>query len=209
MSMGADLTRLVVGLFIGIILPRIPLLFFTRFLILEREITPHPDPIPIGVPLIQRLLLMRRVHRICWLIAIFPLGLGLMALKSSPEPFALGLVAGVAWFALSRMVPMHRGRGFGILPLSTIQEINNLREPQTVCCGNQLLQWEVRTIRCKHCRSVSLNLPRPDLGRIRSDGRIMGSFRILLMDGHSVYPPTDDSVIGQGVELFGKVAEEE
>ena len=207
--MGADLTRLVVGLFIGIILPRLPLLFFTRVLALEREITPHPDPIPIGIPLIQRLLLMRRVHRMCWLIAIFPLGLGLMVLKTSPEPFALGLVAGVAWFALSRMVPLHTGLGFGLLPLSTIQEINNLREPKTACCGNQFLQWEVRAIRCKHCRSVSRNLPRPDLGRIRSDGRLMGSFRILLMDGHSVFPPTEDSVIGQGIELFGKVAEEE
>ena len=209
MSVGADLTRLVFGLFIGIILPRLPLLFFTRLLMMEREITPYPDPIPIGVPLIQRLLLMRRVHRICWLFAIFPLILGLLILNSSPEPFALGLVAGAAWFALSRMVPMHTGRGFGILPLSMIQEINNLREPETACCENQLLQWEVRTIRCKNCRSIARNLPRPDLGRIRSDGRIMGSFRILLMDGHSVFPPTEDSVIGQSVELLGKVAEEE
>ena len=209
MSVGADLARLAVGLFIGIILPRLPLLFFTRFLILERGIAPHPDPIPIGVPLIQRLLLMRRVHRMCWLIAILPLGLGLVALTSSPEPFALGLVAGVAWFALSRMVPLHTGHGFGILPLSMIQDINNLREPKTVCCENQFLQWEVRAIRCKNCRNVSRNLPRPDLGRIRSDGRLMGSFRILLMDGHSVFPPAEDSVIGQGVELLGKVAEEE
>ena len=51
--------------------------------------------------------------------------------------------------------------------------------------------------------------PRPDLGRIRSDGRLMGSFRVLLMDGHSPFPTSEDSVIGQGIELLGQVAEEE
>ena len=209
MSVSADLTRLIVGLFIGIVLPRIPLLFFTRFLNMERELTPHPDPIPIGVPLIQRLLLMRRVHAMCWLIAILPLTLGLLVLNSSPEPFAVGLVAGVAWFILSRIVPLHVERGFAILPLSLIQEINNLREPQTSCCNQQLLQWEVRAIRCRNCRDVALILPRPDLGRIRSDGRLIGALRILLMDGHPVFPPQDESIVGQGIELLDKITEEE
>ena len=49
MSISADLTRLIAGLFLGIVLPRIPLLFFTRFLNLERELPPHPDPIPIEI----------------------------------------------------------------------------------------------------------------------------------------------------------------
>ena len=209
MSVSADLARLTFGLFLGIILPRIPLLFFTRVLNMERELAPHPDPIPIGVPLVQRLLLMRRVHAMCWLIAILAMGIGLLILRSSPEPFAVGLVAGVAWFVLSRMVPMQMGRGFGIIPLSLIQEINNLRKPQTGCCNQQFLQWEVRAIRCKNCRDIALNLPRPDLGRIRSDGRLIGTLRTLLMDGHSAFPPIEDSVVSQGVELFGKVAEEE
>ena len=73
----------------------------------------------------------------------------------------------------------------------------------------QLLQWEVRAIRCLNCRIVSLDLPRPDLGRIRSDGRFVGTLRILLMDGHSVFPRDGDSVVGQGVELLGQVSEEE
>jgi hypothetical protein len=209
MSVSADLTRLTLGLFFGIILPRVPLLFFTRVLNLERELGPHPDPVPIEVPLVQRLLLMRRIHAMCWLIAILPLSMGILILKSSPEPFAVGLVAGVAWFVLSRMVPVHMGRGLGMIPLSLIQEINNLRKPQMDCCHKQSLQWEVRAIRCKNCRAVAMNLPRPDLGRIRSDGRLMGSLRILLMDGHSAFPPIEESVVGQGVELFGKITEEE
>lgn len=209
MSISADLTRLIVGLFLGIFLPRIPLLFFTRVLSLERELTPHPDPIPIGVPLIQRLLLMRRVHAMCWVIAILPISLGFFLLKSSPEPFAVGLIAGGSWFILSRIVPLNMNTGFGILPLALVQEINNLREPETRCCEQQQLQWEIRAIRCKNCRNIAMKKPRPDLGRIRSDGRLMGTFRILLMDGHSAFPPPEDSVIGQGVELLGQVAEEE
>ena len=209
MSISADLTRLIVGLFLGIFLPRIPLLFFTRVLSLERELTPHPDPIPIGVPLIQRLLLMRRVHAMCWVIAILPISLGFFLLKSSPEPFAVGLIAGGSWFILSRIVPLNMDTGFGILPLALVQEINNLREPETRCCEQQQLQWEIRAIRCKNCRDIAMKKPRPDLGRIRSDGRLMGTFRILLMDGHSAFPPPEDSVIGQGVEFLGQVAEEE
>ena len=209
MSISADLTRLIVGLFLGIILPRIPLLFFTRVLSLERELTPHPDPVPIGIPLIQRLLLMRRVHAMCWVIAILPISLGFLILNSSPEPFAVGLIAGASWFILSRIVPLNMSTGFGILPLALVQEINNLREPETRCCEQQQLQWEIRAIRCKNCRNIAMEKPRPDLGRIRSDGRLMGTFRILLMDGHSPFPPSEDSILEQGVELLGQVAEEE
>ena len=209
MSLGADLTRLVAGLLIGMLLPRIPLLFFTRFIEMERDLAPHPDPIPIGIPLVQRMLLMRRVHGMCWIVAIFPLALGLVILRSSPEPFAMGMVAGVSWFMLSRMIPQDANRGFSILPMSLIQEINNLREPESVCCKEHFLQWEVRAVRCRHCRSVATPQPRPDLGRTRSDGRLMGSLRILLMDGNPVFPVMQDSVVVQGVELLGEVTEEE
>ena len=207
MSLGADVTRLIVGLLIGMLIPRLPLLFFTRFLNMERELTPHPDPIPVGIPLVQRLLLMRRIHAMCWIVAALPLLLGILIIKSSPEPFALGMVAGVSWFAISRAIPQDPNSGFGILPLSLIQDINNLREPETVCCKRQLLQWEVRAIRCLHCRSMAMNVPRPDLGRMRSDGRMMGSLRVLLMDGRSPFPSA--SVVAHGVEFVGEVTEEE
>ena len=208
MSLSADLTRLIVGLLIGMLIPRLPLLFFTRFLNMERELTPHPDPFPVCIPLVLRLLLMRLIHTMCWIVAALPLIFGLLIIKSSPEPFALGMVAGVSWFVISRAIPQDPNSGFGILPLSLIQDINNLREPETVCCKRQLLQWEVRAIRCRHCRTMAMNVPRPDLGRIRSDGRMMGALRVLLMDGRSPFPPTE-SVVTQTVELLGEVTEEE
>ncbi len=209
MSIEADIFRLSIGLLLGIILPRLPLLFFTRFLNLERNIPPHPDPIPVGEHLVLRLLLMRRVHIMCWITAILPFSLGILVLNTSPQPFALGLVAGVAWFAISRMVPLDIDRGFGILPMSLIQDVNNLREPDSECCVDVKLQWEIRAVRCQNCRTIVMNSPRPDLGRMRSDGRLIGSLRVLLMDGHSAFPPIEDSIVGQGIELLGEVTEEE
>ncbi len=209
MSLSADAARLAVGMLVGMILPRFPLLFFTRFLNMERELSPHPDPIRVDIPLIQRMLLMRRVHMMCWLIATLPLALGIFVLRNSPEPFALGLVAGVSWFAISRIVPLDINQGLGVIPLSMIKSINNLREPETECCKDPELQWEVRYVRCKECRRILLDLPRPDLGRIRSDGRMMGSLRILLMDGRSIYPSSKESAVFEGPELLRKVAEEE
>jgi len=209
MSLSADILRLVFGMIVGMVLPRLPLLFFTRFLNMERDLPPHPDPVPISVPLVQRLLLMRRVHLMCWVTALFPIALGLWILQNSPEPFALGMVAGVSWFAITRVVPEDIEQGLGILPLSMIKSVNNLREPETDCCDKPELYWEVRAIRCKHCRYVAMDLPRPDLGRMRSDGRLKGSLRILLTDGRSVFPTADTSIISKGTELFSQVAEEE
>lgn len=209
MSLSADILRLVFGMIVGMVLPRLPLLFFTRFLNMERELPPHPDPVPISVPLVQRLLLMRRVHLMCWVTALFPIALGLWILQNAPEPFALGMVAGVSWFAITRVVPEDIEQGLGILPLSMIKSVNNLREPETDCCEKSELYWEVRAIRCKNCRHVAMDLPRPDLGRMRSDGRLKGSLRILLTDGRSVFPTADTSIISKGTELFSQVAEEE
>ena len=176
---------------------------------MERNLSPHPDPIPVGIPLIQRLLLMRRIHMMGWILAILPLALGLFVLRSSPEPFALGLVSGVAWFVLSRAVPENLEGGFGVIPMSLIQNVNNLRDPDEICCKRQLLQWEVRAIRCRNCREISLNRSRPDLGRIRADGRLKGILRILLIDGASVYPNIGESIISDGVKTVGEVLEEE
>ena len=209
MSLSTDVIRLVLGMLIGMILPRIPLLFFTRFLNMEQQLPPHPDPVPIGIPLVQRLLLMRRIHIMCWITATLPLALGLWILQNSPEPFAFGMVAGASWFAISRIVPEDIEQGFGILPLSLIKSVNNLREPENDCCEQATLFWEVRSIRCKQCRYIALETPRPDLGRMRSDGRFKGSLRVLLMDGRPIFPPSDSSVVSEGPELLSKVTEEE
>jgi len=67
----------------------------------------------------------------------------------------------------------------------------------------------VRAVRCKQCRHVAMDLPRPDLGRMRSDGRLKGSLRVLLTDGRSVFPTGGTSVLSESAELLSQVAEEE
>ena len=42
MSLTADVIRLVVSMLVGMVLPRLPLLFFTRFLSMERELPLTP-----------------------------------------------------------------------------------------------------------------------------------------------------------------------
>ncbi len=106
-------------------------------------------------------------------------------------------------------MPENLEGGFGVIPMSLIQNVNNLRDPDEICCKRQLLQWEVRAIRCRHCREISLNRSRPDLGRIRADGRLKGILRILLIDGASVYPNIGESIISDGVKTVGEVLEEE
>tara|TARA_B110000444_G_scaffold195038_1_gene185468 strand:- start:27786 stop:27947 length:162 start_codon:yes stop_codon:yes gene_type:complete len=46
--------------------------------------------------------------------------------------------------------------------------------------------WEVIAVRCTTCGKNLLNIPRPDLGRPRSDGWIMGFVRLLLTDGKPI-----------------------
>ena len=192
MSLSMQVMLLFIGLILGMIIPRLPLLLFTRFLGLERGLSPHPDPITVDIPLIQRMLLMRRVHIMCWLLAFLPLCFSVAIMKASPEPFAMGMFAGVIWFTISRVVPPHLESGFGIMPMTLVREVNNLRQPDSPCCETPSPQWEVRSIRCKYCRKLILNKPRPDLGRIRSDGRMLGGLRILLMDGRSPYDSEEE-----------------
>jgi len=187
MSIEGQIAGIVFGLIFGMIIPRLPLLFFTRFLNLERGLSPHPDPIPVDVPLVQRMLLIRRIHMMGWVLAAFPLLLSIAIMRTSPEPFALGMFAGVIWFILSRLIPVNIQSGVGIMPMKLVRQVNNLRQPDPPCCNRPRPQWEVRKVRCRYCRTVILNKPRPDMGRIRSDGRLLGLFRILLMDGRSLY----------------------
>ena len=98
MSIEADIFRLSFGLLLGIILPRVPLLFFTRFLNLERNLPPHPDPIPVDKHLVLRLLLMRRVHIMCWIIALLPLSLGVLILNHHLNHLPLAWLR--AWLGL-------------------------------------------------------------------------------------------------------------
>lgn len=183
MTVVHSLVLLVAGLLAGMLIPRLPMLFFTRFLGLEGGLRPHPDPVPVDVPLIHRMRRMRRVHLMGWILAMLPLAFGIAVLRMAPEPFAFGLVGGVAWFAIGRLVPMDIEDGWGVMPMATVYRLNELRRIDPPCCGRPFPQWEVQAVRCRHCRLVLLDQPRPDLGRIRSDGRLIGAFRVLLADG--------------------------
>ncbi len=188
MGLNGDIALLVIGGIIGMVIPRIPALFFCRFTHLERDLTPHPDPLPVDVSLIQRMLLMRRLHNMGWVLVMLPILLAWLVLDVSPEPFALGLLVGSGWWVLSRIVPTDfepvKRRP---ISMALIRCVNELRKPEQPCCEGCAPQFEVRAIRCAACGKVLLSAPRPDLGRVRCDGTILGLFRCLILDGSSPF----------------------
>jgi hypothetical protein len=187
-SLNSDIFLLIIGGLIGMIIPRIPALFFSRFPHLERDLPPHPDPLPINVSLIQRMLLIRRLHNMGWVLVLLPLLLSYLVLEVSPEPFALGLMVGSGWWVLSRLVPTASDPIMrGPLPMALIQRVNEFRQPKQPCCEQCEPQFEVRAIRCAACGKVLLSVTRPDLGRVRCDGLLLGTFRCLILDGSSPF----------------------
>ena len=67
-------------------------------------------------------------------------------------------------------------------------EINNA----LICCENINPQWEVACVRCLNCDRLLLNHPRPDLGRIRTDGFLKGGLRVLLLDSRPLLSLKDE-----------------
>jgi hypothetical protein len=188
MGLNGAIALLVIGGIIGMVIPRIPALFFSRFPHLERDLPPHPDPLPVDVPLIQRMLLMRRLHNMGWVLVLLPLLLAWLVLDVSLQPFALGLLVGSGWWILSRIVPADfdpvKRRP---LPMALIKRVNEYRKPEQPCCEECAPQFEVRAIRCAACGKVLLSATRPDLGRVRCDGTILGLIRCLILDGSSPF----------------------
>ena len=51
-----------------------------------------------------------------------------------------------------------------------------------ICCKNIDPHWEISSVKCSNCDRLLLNHPRPDLGRVRVDGVLGGTARVLFLD---------------------------
>ena len=67
-----------------------------------------------------------------------------------------------------------------------LQQVRNDSDSEDACCAFAQPMWEATSVKCKSCGKVLLNEPRPDLGRPRSDGWIMGFVRLILTDGKPI-----------------------
>ena len=90
------------GLLISFLFPRLPIIliqgkgFNTAF-------PQHPEPIPLSPKLTQRVLHMRMIYWMGFIVAIIPLFFGLAAIKWGNTAFGFGLWISSGWYILSRL----------------------------------------------------------------------------------------------------------
>lgn len=176
------------GAILAHLITRIPFLTFPRLSSWNEQFNPHPDPIYIDGHLIQRVLHMRLFYWMALLFAIIPLFFGWINLAYGSPSIGFGMWTVSGWLVLSRITGLLAG---GESPWTKqlamrLQLVRNISESDDSCCVFPNPVWEVAAVRCSMCGKNLLNESRPDLGRKRSDGWIMGFIRLILTDGKPI-----------------------
>ena len=170
------------------LITRIPFLTFPRVKSWNEQFPPHPEPVYVDAHLIQRVLHMRLFYWLALVFAIIPLSFGWVSLAHGSAAFGFGLWAVSGWLVLSRITALAAGEDAPCTKqlAMRLQQVRNVSESTDSCCAFSQPMWEVTAIRCKGCGKILLNESRPDLGRPRSDGWIMGFVRLAITDGRPI-----------------------
>ena len=176
------------GAVLAYMITRIPFLTFPRVKSWNEQFPHHPEPIYVDAHLIQRVLHMRLFYWLALVFAIIPLTFGWVSLAHGSAPFGFGLWTVSGWLVLSRVTGFFAGEEAQCNKQMAmrLQQVRNVSDSEDSCCAFAQPMWEVTCVRCKACGKVLLNEPRPDLGRPRSDGWIMGFVRLVLSDGKTI-----------------------
>ncbi len=182
------------GSFIGHVGPRLPALYMTRARGFNVRFPAHPHPIPLSPYLTQRVLHLRSFYWSSMILASITLLFGAASLKWGSAPFGFGLWVATSWMVLSRVQSAVGGRGPPWTKEMAIglQLVMNRASSSGACCVDATPVWFSNRIACESCDEVLDPRPRPDLGRPRSDGRIMGMLRMLISDGYPLAAPPDE-----------------
>ena len=177
-----------IGAVIAYMITRIPFLTFPRIKSWNEQFSPHPEPIYIDEYLIQRLLHMRLFYWLALFFAIIPLSFGWFSLAYGSAPIGFGMWAVSGWLVTSRVTGLLAGDDHPWTKqlAMELQLVRNKAESDESCCNLPYPMWEVSAVRCRSCFKNLLNQSRPDLGRPRSDGWIMGFIRLILTDGRPI-----------------------
>lgn len=182
--------RLTLGVLLGHLLPRLPMLILCRTKGFNLRFSPHPAPLRLEPHLTARVLLMRRLWWGVLPLTLIPLLFGAASLRSGNAAFGFGLWAGAGWTAIQRLIALTDAES---VPLSMntavrLQTVMDACEEETACCALPEPVWEVLSVRCAACRTVLDPLPRPDLGRPRSERLPVAILRLWMADGHALGP---------------------
>ena len=191
MSFVTNLLLLGFGAFIGHLGPRLPVLIMTRGRGFNLRFEPHPEPMALTPHLTQRVLHLRTFYWSALLIALLLLAFGGASLRWGSAPFGFGLWLASSWLILSRLqAALGGGRPapWTLEMAERLQLVMNTASSDQRCCESAQPHWYHDGVVCRSCGTLHANMARPDLGRRRSDGRLMGWVRLLISDG---YPLTN------------------
>lgn len=186
--MWLELFEFFTGAVMAYLITRIPFLTFPRMKSWNEQFPPHPESIYVDGHLIQRVLHMRIFYWLALVFAIIPLTFGWISLAHGSAEFGFGLWAVSGWLVLSRITSFISGDEAPCTKqlAMNLQHVRNVADSEDSCCQFAQPMWEVTSVRCKTCGEILLREPRPDLGRPRSDGWIMGFVRLALSDGKPI-----------------------
>ena len=187
MAIMASLGLFFIGLIIGQLLPRTPMLVLTRMKSVNQQFPEHPLAIPVDAHLVARILHMRLARRLGVLFTFFPILFGVIMLSYGQAVLGMGLFLAGGWTLLNWVLPIQlfstSNSPWTRKVAEQLQiEINNSKTDAS-CCSTPSLYWELAAVRCISCRKNIIEIARPDLGRPRSDGKIMGFLRLWITDG--------------------------
>jgi hypothetical protein len=191
MAIGSTVGLFLLGGAIGHVGPRLPTLFMTRAKGFNLRFPPHPEPVDLSPHLTQRVLHLRTFYWLSLVLAGVVLVFGAASLRWGSAPFGFGLWVASSWTVLVRLQNQLAGRP---APWShsmavELQRIMDLPRSHQACCPQPAPHWLPAGIRCASCGALLSRMARPDLGRPRSDGRLRGTVRLLITDGHPMAEP--------------------
>ena len=204
MSLVMPLTYFSSGFIIAFLFPRLPIILVTRGRGFNTAFPVHPEPVPLSPKLTQRVLHMRMIYWMGFVVATIPLMFGLASIKWGNAAFGFGLWISSGWYILSRLQTFAGGQDppwtLGIA--QRLQVVMDESKGESKCCDNPLPEWGIMAVSCTTCSKVLDTMPRPDLGRKRQDGFFLGATRLLLSDGYPIISsdPKDMTILDDSEE---------
>tara|TARA_B100001564_G_scaffold329233_1_gene313552 strand:+ start:80 stop:709 length:630 start_codon:yes stop_codon:yes gene_type:complete len=195
MSLTASIFYFILGFIIAFLFPRLPLILITRGKSFNLEFSQHPSPIELSPKLTQRVLHMRMLYWMGFVVALIPLMFGFFSLKWGNTGFGFGLWISSGWFILSRLQVFVGGPKppWTLEMAQRLQLVMDKSKSNDSCCKNPIPEWNLVNIECRTCNVVLDDMPRPDLGRKRVDGFFIGGFRLLMTDGYPFVEVSENS----------------
>lgn len=189
MSLLSSSLYFISGFIIAFLFPRLPGILVTRGKGFNLNFPPHPEPIPLSPHLTQRVLHMRMFYWLGLIASFIPLLFGFLSVKWGNVPFGFGLWLSSGWFILSRLQIFIGGPEppWTLDMAQRLQIISNKTKSDSKCCESISPEWLLSGIYCSVCKKKLDDMPRPDLGRKRSDGFFMGAIRLIASDGNPMF----------------------